>query len=188
MDAELVYKTNYSEALRHGALTAAEAMGIIEKRNLWTEDDRKTVSDLLLEVYKMGEELKKETSLSKGLELITEIEDKRMEILRTNLKRNQILDNTAESYADEQRLQFYIVACTFDADGNKVYKDKNELVAASDEEHTALATKFVIYLISNEGEDFRKEWPDYQWREEHGLVDENMDPQEKDCQEVLTEL
>lgn len=176
MDADLVYKTNYSEALRCGALTASEGLGIIDSRKLWNEDDKKKVADLLMEVYKMGEELKKEASLTKGLELITEIEDKRVEILRTNLKRNAVLDNTAESYADEQRLQFYIVECTYDADDKRIYKDKTELVAASNDEHTVLATKFLIYLISNEGEDFRKDWPDYQWRGEHGLIDENMDP------------
>ncbi len=176
MDAELVYKTNYSKALRYGALTTAEAVRIIEERDLWTEDDKQEVSDLLLEVFKMGQTLEKETSAIKGLDLVNEIEDKRIAILRVNMKRNAILDNTSESYADEQRLQFYIVECSFKEDGTKLFKDKTALITASDEHYTVLATKFIIYLISNEGEDFRKDWPDYKWREDNGLVNEHMEP------------
>ena len=176
MDAELVYKTKYSEALRYGALTTAEAIRIIEERDLWTEDDRQKVSDLLLEVHQMGVTLSKETSVTKGLDMVNEIQDKRIEILRVNMKRNAILDNTSESYADEQRLQFYIVECTFKEDGTKLFKDKSELIDASDEHHTVLSTKFIIYLISNEGEDFREGWPDYEWRKKHNLVDAHMEP------------
>jgi hypothetical protein len=179
MDAELVYKTKYSEALRYGALTTAEAIRIIEARDLWTDDDKKQVSDLLLEVHNLGNELKKQNSVTKGLELVNEIESKRLDILRVNMKRNAILDNTSESYADEQRLQFYIVECTFRDDGTQLFKDKSELIAASDEHHTVLATKFIIYLISNEGKDFREGWPDYEWRKSHGLVNDHMEPVEE---------
>ena len=176
MDAELVYKTKYSEALRYGALTTAEAVRIIEERDLWTDDDKQKVSDLLLEVHEMGKLLTKETSVTKGLEMVTEIQDKRIDILRVNMKRNAILDNTSESYADEQRLQFYIVECTFKEDGTRLFKNKSELITASDDEATVLATKFIIYLISNEGEDFRAGWPDYEWRKKHSLINEHMEP------------
>ena len=188
MDAELVYKTKYSEALRYGALTTAEAIRIIEERDLWTEDDKTKVSDLLLEVHKMGQDLKKETSVTKGLDMVNEIEAKRIDILRVNMKRNAILDNTSESYADEQRLQFYIVECTFRDDGTQLYKDKVELIGASDEHHTVLATKFIIYLISNAGEDFREGWPDYEWRKQQGLVNEYMEPVEELPEEFIKKL
>ena len=176
MDAELVYKTKYSEALRYGALTTAEALRIIEERDLWTEDDRTKVADLLVEVHKLGLKLETEKSLKEGLLLIAEIEEKRMEVLRVNMKRNAILDNTSESYADEQRLQFYIVECTYKEDGSKLFKTKEALINASDEHATVLATKFLIYLVANDGEDFRKDWPDYKWREKHALVNEHMEP------------
>jgi len=188
MDAELVYKTKYSEALRYGALTTAEAVKIIETRDLWTEDDKKQVSDLLLEVHALGQKLKKETSVTKGLDLVNEIESKRIDILRVNMKRNAILDNTSESYADEQRLQFYIVECTFKDDGTQLFKNKIELISASDEYHTVLATKFIIYLISNAGEDFREGWPDYEWRKSHGLVNDHMEPIEELPEEFVQKL
>jgi len=188
MDAELVYKTKYSEALRFGALTTSEALRIIEERDLWTEDDRDMVSKLLLEVHQLGMDLDKEESLSKGLELIARIEEKRMDVLRVNLKRNAVLDNTSESYADEQRLQYYITECSYKADGTKMFKNKTELINASDEESTVLATKFLIYLVANDGDDFRKDWPDYKWREKNGLIDENLEPVEDFSDDFKTKL
>ena len=47
----------------------------------------------------------------------------RDKIMLMNLRRNSILDNTAESYADDHRIQFYVVACTFDDDGSKTFAD-----------------------------------------------------------------
>jgi hypothetical protein len=174
VDAELIYKTKYSEALRYGALTTAEALRIIEERGIYSKQDAKYVASLLKEVQEIGTKLQTEESIHKGIDLIGEIEEKRYEILKTNQKRNTVLDNTSESYADEKRLQFYIVSCTFQEDGKPVYETVDDLVDASDTKLAAEATKFTIYVIANQGEDFRRDWPDYKWRVKQGLVDENL--------------
>ena len=175
-EAEFTYKTKYSEALRFGALTHHEAQRIIEERNLFTEEDAKESSRLMIEAANLGTALDKSDSVSEGLDIIEKIDNIRRDILILNRKRNAILDNTSEAYADEKRLHFYIVSTTFDSNGNKVFSSIEDLLNRSDEEVAVKATRFVIYMIANKGEDFRKEWPDYQWRVKNGLVNEDMEP------------
>ena len=176
MAAELVYKTKYSEALRHGAMTTAEALRIIEERNLFTDKDRKEISKLLVEVHSLGEKLKKINTLRDGINVIEQIRIKRLDVLRINMKRNSVLDNTAESYADEQRLQHYVVACTFKENGDPLFENRNQLLDNGDKESAALAVKYMIYLLTNDGDDYRKDWPDYQWQQANGLIDDNFEP------------
>lgn len=174
--AEFVYKTKYSEALRYGALTHHEAERIIEERNLFTEDDAKSAGKLLFEITELSHKLSKEDKLSKGLDILIKIDGKRREVLTINRRRNAILDNTAEAYADEQRLHYYIIACTYQGNGEKVFANTEELIARSNDDVAVKATKYTIYIVANEGEDFRSEWPDYQWRVKHNLVDSDMNP------------
>ncbi len=109
----------------------------------------------------------------------------RTDILRLNMRKNNILDNTAESYADDHRLQFYCSACSFYADDNKIYEDVDDyLNRASDEISITSMTK-LIHLIANEGKDFRQEWPEFQWRIKHGLLDENLNPIKEKMEEFI---
>jgi hypothetical protein len=173
-DADFVYKTKYSEALRFGALTNSEAQRIINERSIWTEDDTTEVAKLLIKIAELGRDLERTTSLAKGIDILADMQECRTKVFAINAKRNSILDNTAESYADEKRLQHYIVMCTFDnATGKPYFKDMDDLIAKSDTRASALATRNVIYMLIGSGEDLRSSWPDWQWRKKHGLINEN---------------
>lgn len=174
--AEFVYKTKYSEALRYGALTHHEAQRIIEERSLFTEEDSKESTALLIKATNLGHKLQKTDSASDGLDIIQDIDNTRKEILILNRKRNAILDNTSESYADEQRLHYYIVSTTFKSNGEKAFANSENLISRGNDPIAVKATKYVIYMIANDGEDFRTDWPDYQWRIKNGLVDSEMEP------------
>ncbi len=186
--AEFVYKTKYSEALRYGALTHHEAQRIIEERNLFNEDDAKKSAKLLLKATELGSKLGETTSVTEGLEVLTEIDATRKEILMLNRKRNAILDNTAEAYADEQRLHYYIVSTTFQENGERAFASTEDLISRSDDEVAVKATRYVIYMVANDGEDFRVDWPDYQWRVKHGLVDSEMEPVSELPEEFVKQL
>ena len=56
-DGDFVYKTKYSEAIRYGALSAAEATRIIEDREIWTKGDDAELQRLFIELHKLGDEL-----------------------------------------------------------------------------------------------------------------------------------
>ena len=53
-DADLVYKSNYSEAVRFGALTHSEAMRIIKERKIWTIKDEEKAMEIIKDITKLG--------------------------------------------------------------------------------------------------------------------------------------
>lgn len=179
-EADLIYKSMYSEAVRMGALTHQEALRIIDKRNIWTKDDEKERVKLLTSITKFGAELDKlpKEEVEKGLEIVTQIEGKRTELILINNRRNAILDNTAESYADEKRLHYYVSKCVMGADHEPVFKDVSSLIDENATELAAESVKNMIYLLANNGEDFRSNWPDYRWRKKQGLLDDKLNPVE----------
>ena len=186
-DADLVYKANYSEALRRGALTHAEAVRIIKDRNIWTSDDDVAAQKFLLTINELGLKLSATKDITEGLGLVNDIEQKRAELILLNNRRNAILDNTAESYADEKRLHFYITKCLKDTTGAPIYKDEIELIGDAESQLAIDATKNTIYLIANEGLDFRAEWPDYKWKQEHGILDKDLNPVEGALEKLADE-
>ena len=175
-DGDLVYKTKYSDALRYGALSAAEANNIITKREIWTPTDDAEVRDLFIKLQELGEKLMGTDKFSNAAGVIFDMERVRTDILRKNMTKNNILDNTAESYADDHRLQFYCVACSYYGDDNPVFADVDDYLERAGEDVAKLCMTKLIHLIANDGKDFRSEWPEFQWRLKHGLIDEEMNP------------
>ena len=187
-EADLVYKSKYSEGVRAGMLTHAEAGRFIEDRKIWTEEDTQKASEILLEITKVGNTLLGVTDIAEGLELVGTVEAKRIELLRLNGRKNEILDNTAESYADEKRLNFYVVKCTYDATDQLVFKNMETLVERGNSEVAVEATRNTIQLLANDGEDFRINWPDYQWRVKNGLLDDELNPVEGALDKIIEEM
>ena len=187
-EAELVYKVKYSEALRNGAVTGPEARKIMSSRDIWSADDDTQLRKLFLDLADKSRELEKTDSLNKGSALIYEMEKIRMDIMTLNMRRNSILDNTAESYADEHRLQYYVLACAHKATGEKLYDSMDHYLAYANDEIAKIAITKTIHLIANEGKDFRSDWPETIWRQKKGLVDKDLNPVPEKIKEVLDEM
>lgn len=186
-DGDLVYKTKYSEALRFGALTAAESLRIIDERKIYGPEDDVKIRDLFFKLYELGKNLMETDKFAAAADLIFKMEKVRTDILRINMRKNNILDNTAESYADEHRLQYYTVACSFHEGGQQIFKNVDEYLERAGEEIAKVAITKTIHLIANEGKDFRTEWPEYQWRIKHGLVDEQLNPIPENAKKLVEE-
>lgn len=179
-EGDLVYKTKYSEALRYGALSAAEAQKILDEREIWTKGDDVTVQELFFKLHEFGDKLMKTDKFAVAANIIYEMEKVRTDILRLNMRKNNILDNTAEAYADDHRLQFYCVVCSFHEDDNQIFKDIHDYLDRAQEEIATVVMTKTIHLIANDGKDFRSEWPEFKWRIEKGLIDDELNPiQEK---------
>lgn len=186
-EAELVYKIKFSQATRLGAMTSTEAQKIIDSRNLWGAEDQEKVHKLIIELNTKGADLMKTSKLAVGGQLLYEMKVLRDKIMLMNLRRNSILDNTAESYADDHRIQFYVVACTFNDDGSKAFEDLDAYLVQAGTEFGKTCLIKVITLVAHAGEDFRESWPETQWRKKQGLIDDDYNPIEKKMDELVKE-
>lgn len=184
-EGDLIYKTKYSEALRYGALSAAEANRIIQEREIWGPSDETEVRELFVKLHGLGDKLMATDKFADAAAIIFDMERVRTDILRLNMRKNNILDNTAESYADDHRLQYYCVACSYYGDDNRIFKDVNDYLDRASEDIAKVCMTKLIHLIANEGKDFRAEWPEFQWRMKHGLIDDQMNPVKEKMDEFV---
>jgi len=184
-DGELIYKTKYSEALRFGALSAAEADSIIKDREIWSQKDEEEKLRLFVRLHELGDELMLIDKFTDAANHIYEMEQVRTDILRLNMRKSNILDNTAESYADDHRLQFYVTVCSFYADDNVIFEDVDDYLLRAQDEIAKVCMTKLIHLIANDGQDFRQEWPEFKWRIKHGLIDENLNPVKEKMEEFV---
>jgi hypothetical protein len=182
--ADLVYKTRFSEALRLGALTNSEAIKFMTEREIWTDKDTTDLIDIYRKISELGIELLEIDNLDDGAQVVLQIESLRYDALRLNQKKSSVLDNTADAYAEEHRLQFFTINCTYADGGRLAWSDTDEFLQSSSTDFAKMAISKTLHMLANQGEDFRKEWPEYQWRVKMGLMDENLKPIEVKTEEV----
>ncbi len=168
--AEFHFKIAKSQAIRAGAMTLDEAIKIVKERNIWTDEQENTLSELFKQVDEKVTKLKPELPLEDGKKLCEEIDNIRTKIQLSQMPRLDVLSNTADSYAGEIRTQYFVSQCTYHQDANeKVYKSFEDVLNKGNEPFTGSATENVIYLMNNIT-DFRERYPEFTYKKEHNLL------------------
>ena len=169
-NAEFKFKIAKSQAIRAGAMTLDEAIKIVKERNIWTDEQENTLSELFKQVDEKVTKLKPELPLEEGKKLCEEIDNIRTKIQLSQMPRIDVLSNTADSYAGEIRTQYFVSQCTYYQDPNeKVYKSFEDVLNKGNEPYTGSATENVIYLMNNIT-DFRERYPEFTYKKEHNLL------------------
>ena len=168
--AEFHFKIAKSQAIRAGAMTLDEAIKIVKERNIWTDEQENTLSELFKQVDEKVTKLKPELPIEEGKKICEEIDSLRNKIQLSQLPRLDVLSNTADSYAGEIRTQYFVSQCTYYQDTNeKVYKSFEDVLNKGNEPYTGSATENVIYLMNNIT-DFRERYPEFTYKKEHNLL------------------
>lgn len=169
-NAEFKFKIAKSQAIRAGAMTLDEAIKIVKERNIWTDEQETTLSELFKQVDEKVTKLKPELPLEDGKKICEEIDSIRTKIQLSQMPRLDVLSNTADSYAGEIRTQYFVSQCTYYQDPNeKVYKSFEDVLNKGNEPYTGSATENVIYLMNNIT-DFRERYPEFTYKKEHNLL------------------
>lgn len=169
-NAEFKFKIAKSQAIRAGAMTLDEAIKIVKERNIWTDEQENTLSELFKQIDEKVIKLKPELPIEDGKKLCEEIDNLRNKIQLSQMPRLDVLSNTADSYAGEIRTQYFVSQCTYYQDANeKVYKSFEDVLNKGNEPYTGSATENVIYLMNNIT-DFRERYPEFTYKKEHNLL------------------
>jgi hypothetical protein len=122
------YRKIFSECIREGIMTEAEAKKRFAESGAWTKEEETEIQVLIQKLAfnsaKLGlmKELNDESS-----ELISSIQEDRSEMFELISRKTELLSNTAEGMANEQKVFKYIALCLCDKEGLNLFGSEEEL-------------------------------------------------------------
>jgi len=158
---DLKYRQIYSEAIRQDVMTEAEAVKRLEMTGAWGEQDEEETNDMLVELSKLQGEIKsgqvkKEAVVAKK---IMEISKLRRKIMEKMTVKNNILEQTCEGLAEDQKRYYYISLCTMKGE-EKFFEDFDAFKDFLKEEYDAGSElyKRAYFFLHDLSEDPTSEW------------------------------
>jgi len=171
MRGDFIFRKYFSEAIREGLLTNAEASKLLKDRNIWTHELDEQELSLRKQISEL-ETLFRDNSFNFDDGTINRI---KLKSLRDDLDSltsiySTINNNTAESVASEVRIQFYAAECSYFKDGmRKVFKDiedfrkKFDDILSLDCYRQAVIVNYELALGRDLPEGLNKEYPEDLW-------------------------
>lgn len=165
MQIDMEYRRIYSEAVRTGIMSEAEARKIFKKSGAWDKSDEETISNLSISIARMIAKLDTLPN-DEGVKLATEINQNRAELMRLIGQRIELFSNTAEGIANENRIHKLIELCCVRADTKEKFFDSREAY-----ERFVQGNKDVLSSIFREAYTFEygnvddtvQEWPEMKY-------------------------
>lgn len=130
---DLQYRKMFAEAVRAGLLTNAESRKVYEKNKTWREEDEKQLQNyitriaILESIITQSEKDEEEYNSEDTKEAVEKLQDLRMKSLELNARKMEMSANTAEGFAEEQKIHKFIELCLIDSDTNgKMFENEKE--------------------------------------------------------------
>jgi hypothetical protein len=127
--AEIIYDKAYKKALSEGLLPIGELENLLEEREIFTGQDKKTLKTLQDKLEAQRVLLSKTLKVRANQDRIKGVIEKlKAEIEGINQKQHSKLIMSAESKAEELKNQYLCWACTEDALGTKMWTTYNDFM------------------------------------------------------------
>jgi len=131
--ADLIYDKALIRATEAGMLSMSDLEDLITKRNIFTQEDRDRIAQLLVQREAQEVILSKTTKIKANQERIKKIiAGLNEQIQKLEYKRTSKLVMSADSKAEEERALYFCWACIADEDGNKYWDTFERLLKESD--------------------------------------------------------
>lgn len=177
--ADLLYRQQFSLALRNGILTNAEAVQIMKENGTWTDEHEKQSAELRAKIRELEQRFDSPLEESEGYTLCNEVAKLREQLSELNGRFSSVTDNTAESMASEYRTQFFAANCVVYNNGSKkVFKDLEDFLnrvseqVAIDAYREAMIANFEQALGISVSSDLTADLPEKRWLDSRIKVEE----------------
>jgi len=127
-EADMIYMTTYSQALRGEILTRREVANIMVKRGQWSEEDDKNIEDMRVKVLQLEKELIKAKTDKKRESVAKDLKINRTVMIGMQSNQVEAMQNTAESLSEKEKSGWMAFKALTDDDGNQVFNDYDEFV------------------------------------------------------------
>ncbi len=176
--AQQFYTKRWKELMEQGAPLRIELNDLLRQRKLWNDEMQKQEDELLTKITDNLDTIKKgKIKLSKAEKLMKDNIKYKSELILLRFNRNQLDGNTAEAQADQDRFNYLVATCTiYDDDHKPFFSSLEHYLSESEKENpvTLLSGEAFWRLTTNTSEDYREEWPEFQFLKKYKLVDEKL--------------
>lgn len=122
------YRKIFSECIREGIMTEAEAKKRFNESGAWTKDEEGYMTTLMQKIAFNGAKLDVLTEIDDEATAIIElIQEDRSTLFELIGRKTELLSNTAEGMANEQKVFKYISLCLCGEDGSILFPGHGEL-------------------------------------------------------------
>ncbi len=122
------YRMIFSECIRGGIMSEAEAKKRHEESGAWTKEDDKRIEDLIKMIAFNSARLSDHAELTEDTaDICASIQDDRSTMFDLISRRTDLMSNTAEGMANEQRVFKYVSLCLCTEEGYPIFSTEKEL-------------------------------------------------------------
>lgn len=175
------YRKIFSECIREGIMTEAEAKKRFNESGAWTKDEESQIQILIQKIAFNSANLQSLTEINdESTDIITAIQEDRAELFELIGRKTELLSNTAEGMANEQKVFKYISLCLCSEDGTSLFSGQEELEKYSTENRDDFSeivqeAYCLVYGIDND-KDITEDWAEVQFLSN---ISEDKEPKKK---------
>jgi hypothetical protein len=173
--ADRIYKKAFAEALRDGILTAFQMREQIDEIEYYSNTNKEidTIDNRLAE---LEIEITEEESYEKGMMMVLEMRELRARRVLEVYKINTIYENTAESYAENIRNQYYASELTCKEDGSRVWSSFEDFQNKMTDDLAATSVQQVMLFNAKISNNYQMDYAENQWLVKKGIINEEGVP------------
>ena len=166
---DLEYRKVFSQCLREGIISEAEAKKIAEKNGVWTREDEKQISTLAFEIGLLESIVRNEDKKSTEKQIeesIVKLSERRSDLISLINRKVEVVSNSAEGLASQQRMHKFVqLCCVLSNDTNRLFNDieSYESFAQNEPEILSEIYKQAYFHEFGDPDNLTKEWPEIKY-------------------------
>jgi hypothetical protein len=192
IDSQLFYNKMFKQAIEEGSMLSRNVEKEAEKLGLWSDDLKKEAENIVdqlrsLELKLRGGANSFDTK-EEAKECALKMKELRNELIEINRSKDDLYPFTAESFADDARIKYFVSQCCIDNNTGKTYfKNYEDFITNSDGEIAKEAVSNYLELIYSDLNDFQSNFYENNFLKDHGFMDDKYRLVNKDGKLVDSE-
>lgn len=175
--AKLIYNKAWKEAVVNGSMLKRNIDKEAEELGLWGNSEKEKCENIKDQLRSLELKLRSGASSYSSKEDAKadafKMRELRAELLEVNRAKDELYPHTAESYADDAQLKYFISQCCINnASGAKYFKDYEDFISNSEGEIAQAALGAYFELMFSDVEDFQAQFYENKWLKDNGYVDD----------------
>jgi len=175
-EAQKVYNTAFTEALKSGAVVRARLDDILIEQGLWDDKKQAKFDTIQKQLSEHEASLEKGgISLSRARDIALEMRKLRAEFREVISDKTSLDTHSAEGQADSERFNYLVYACTYRAENkNRYFNNYNEYMEKGDDPVSVKAATQLANMLYGLEEDYETKLPENKFLKEYKFVDEKL--------------
>lgn len=177
--AQRVAAKAWTECTRDGIMTKKELEKFMKANDIWNDDKEVKQKEITQQINDLERELfigskGKRLSKSEGKRIAIQMRIKRNELRELISERMSFEQNTAEAISDNARFDYLVAHCTYNENGQKVYKDLDDYTENSDSEIGFAAATALAQMMYSIDKDFEARLPENKFLKMFDFVNDDL--------------